>query len=285
MIGKGKSISHTRASIGYGWDQEKNAEVVLRQHLVGENPNEITQEFQCIQQMNNDCKRNTLSFVISPTIQDGQRLKAKELEKVTQEFINKMKLMERQAIAFVHRDKEHTHIHLYVNRIDFKGLAYKDSFIGKRSQQAAEKVAEQLKLTTVKQVQFERDFQTRELRNEIKRRHELTLKYQKPENYQQYLDGMKVNGVEVMPSINKQGKLQGFRFHFQGNSFKGSEIHRNMGMAGIGRSIAQNNSVHKVISKNNTIALLGKVVPVPQKLALTIAKKTIKKSIQIGMSI
>ena len=52
MIGKGKSISHTRASMGYGWNQEKNAEVVLRQHLVGENPKEITEEFQRIQAMN-----------------------------------------------------------------------------------------------------------------------------------------------------------------------------------------------------------------------------------------
>lgn len=285
MIGKGKSISHTRASIGYGWNQEKNAEVVFRQHLVGDNPNEITEEFQRIQQMNNDCKRNTLSFVISPTIKDGKKLKAKELERVIKEFIEKMKLTERQAIAFVHRDKEHTHIHLYVNRIDFKGVAYNDSFIGKRSQQAAQKVAEQLRLTTVKQVQFERDFQTKELRNEIKRRHELTLKHQKPKNYQQYLDGMKANGVEVKPSINKQGQLQGFRFHFQGHSFKGSEINRNMSMAGIGRGIVQNSSPQKVISKNNTIALLGNAVPVPQKLVLTIAKKTIKKTIQIGMSI
>ncbi|WP_136468908.1 relaxase/mobilization nuclease domain-containing protein [Flagellimonas onchidii] len=285
MIGKGKYISHTRASIGYGWNQEKNAEVVLRQHLVGDNPNEITQEFQRIQQMNNDCKRNTLSFVISPTIKDGKKLKAKELERVTKEFIEKMKLTERQAIAFVHRDKEHTHIHLYVNRIDFKGVAYNDSFIGKRSQQAAEKVAEQLRLTTVKQVQFERDFQTKELRNEIKRRHELTLKHQKPENYQQYLDGMKANGVEVKPSINKQGQLQGFRFHFQGHGFKGSEINRNMSMAGIGRGIVQNSSPQKVISENNTIALMDRKVPVPQKLVLTIVKKAIKKTIQIGMRI
>ncbi|MEM8937932.1 MAG: relaxase/mobilization nuclease domain-containing protein [Bacteroidota bacterium] len=283
MIGKGKSISHTRASIGYGWNQEKNAEVVFRQHLVGDNPTEITQEFQRIQQMNNDCKRNTLSFVISPTIKDGKKLKAKELERVTKEFIEKMKLTERQAIAFVHCDKEHTHIHLYVNRIDFKGVAYNDSFIGKRSQQAAEKVAEQLRLTTVKQVQFERDFQTKELRNEIKRRHELTLKHQKPENYQQYLDGMKANGVEVRPSINRQGQLQGFRFHFQGHSFKGSEINRNMSMVGIGRCIVQNGSPQKVISKNNTIALMGKTVPVPQKLVLTIAKKAIKKTIHIRM--
>jgi hypothetical protein len=81
------------------------------------------------------------------------------------------------------------------------------------------------------------------------------------------------------------GNLQGFRFHFQGHSFKGSEIHRNMSMAGIGKSIVQNSSPQKVISKNNPIALLGKAIPVPQKLALSIAKKAIKKSVQIGMSI
>jgi hypothetical protein len=285
MIGKGKSISHTRASMGYGWNQEKNAEVVYRQHLVGENPKEVTEEFQRIQEMNHVCERNTLSFVLSPTINDGHRLKKQELERIARAFMERMKLGERQAIAFVHRDKEHTHIHLYVNRIDFKGVAYNDSFIGKRSQKAAEKVAETMHLTTVRQVQMEREFNTLELRNEIKRRHELTLHYQKPENYQQYMEGMKANGVEVKPSINRQGQLQGFRFEFQGHSFKGSEINRNMSMAGIGRELTRYNTPQKIVSPNNTIKLLDKVVPVPEKLLLSMVKKAIRKSIDIGMGI
>ena len=41
--------------------------------------------------------------------------------------MKEMNLGERQAIAFVHQDKEHKHIHLYVNRIDFNGKAYNDS--------------------------------------------------------------------------------------------------------------------------------------------------------------
>ena len=285
MIGKGKSISHTRASMGYGWNQEKNAEVVYRQHLVGDNPKEVTEEFQRIQEMNHVCERNTLSFVLSPTINDGQRLKKRELERIAKAFMEKMKLGERQAIAFVHRDKEHTHIHLYVNRINFKGVAYNDSFIGKRSQKAAEKVAETMQLTTVRQVQMEREFNTLELRNEIKRRHELTLLYQKPENYQQYMEGMKANGIEVKPSINRQGQLQGFRFEFQGHSFKGSEINRNMSMAGIGRELTRYNAPKKIISPNNTIKLLDKVVPVPEKLLASLVKKAIRKSIDIGMGI
>ena len=285
MIGKGKSISHTRASMGYGWNQEKNAEVVFRQHLVGENPKEVTEEFQRIQEMNHVCERNTLSFVLSPTIDDGQRLKKKELERITRAFMERMKLGERQAIAFVHSDKEHTHIHLYVNRIDFKGVAYNDSFIGKRSQKAAEKVAETMQLTTARQVQMEREINTLELRNEIKRRHELTLKYQKPENFQQYMEGMKANGVEVKPSINRQGQLQGFRFEFQGQSFKGSEINRNMSMAGIGRELTRYNAPQKIVSPNNTIKLLDKVVPVSEKLLASLVKRAIKKSIDIGMGI
>ena len=75
---------------------------------------------------------------------------------MTQRFIQEMKLKERQAIAFVHRDKEHTHVHLYVNRIGFDGKAYNDSFIGKQSQLAAERVAKQMGLTTVREVQQEK---------------------------------------------------------------------------------------------------------------------------------
>ena len=127
---------------------------------MGENPKEVTEEFQRIQEMNHVCERNTLSIVLSPTINDGQRLKKEELERIARAFMKTMKLGERQAIAFVHRDREHTHIHLYVNRIDFKGVAYNDSFIGKRSQKAAEKVAETMQLTRVRQVQMEQEFNT-----------------------------------------------------------------------------------------------------------------------------
>lgn len=71
MIGKGKSISHTMASMSYGWNQEKDAEVVLKEFLHGDTPKEITQEFKMLQDQNYHCTKNTLSFVLSPTIEDG----------------------------------------------------------------------------------------------------------------------------------------------------------------------------------------------------------------------
>lgn len=288
MIGKGKSISHTQASMAYGWNQEKDAEVILKEFLHGDTPAEITKEFKMIQNQNYNCKKNTLSFVLSPTIEDGKRLNKKALENITKQFIKDMQLRERQAIAFMHQDKDHKHIHLYVNRIDFKGQAYNDSFIGKRSQQAAEKVAERMHLTTVKQVQFEKHFNQKEIRSEIKRRHDLTMKQFRPKSLDDYVKAMQTNGVNVIPTINKQNKLQGFRFEFDGHNLKGSAVHRQMSIGNIlkeisGRSKAQIHMNTK--TKTATVNLLGKAVDLTPSLSLKIAKFIIKKTIQKGIGI
>lgn len=283
MIGKGKAIAHTKASVKYGWNQEKNAEVVFRQNLAGENPDEISAEFGFVQEMNQNCQKNTLSFVLSPTIEDGKALKQKELKELCERFLKEMKLGERQAIAFVHRDKGHTHVHLYVNRIDFKGVAYNDSFIGKKSQLAAENVAGKMHLTTVKQVQMEREFNLKDIRSEIKRRHDLTMKQFQPKNYKDYMEVMKVNKVEVIPCINKANKLQGFRFQFDGYNLKGSEIHRSMSIGNIGKEMAGITGVKAFVKNNTQINLNGKAVKLSTNLAMNILKHAIKREIKRGI--
>lgn len=289
MIGLGKSISHTGASMGYGWDQEKDAKVVFREHLSGDNPKEITQEFKVIQSQNHKCKKNTLSFVLSPTIEDGRELKDKELREITERFVKEMKLQERQAIAFVHQDKSHLHIHLYVNRIGFDGKAYKDNFIGKRSQQAAERVARQMGITTVREVQQQKLDKVKEVRSEMKQIHEKVITEIKPKDFDQYIKQMKQRDVEVIPSINKSNRLQGFRFEYKGHNLKGSDVHRSMSMGRIAERIGFDKTVAQNITKENTLNLLGNRVGVSPNLAATIAKKAIKliikKSIDIGFEI
>ncbi|NJW55691.1 mobilization protein, partial [Salinimicrobium sp. CDJ15-91] len=73
MIGKGHSISRTRESIAYGWNQYKDAEVVHKEFLSGDTPQDIAEEFKIIQSKNDRCINNTLSFVVSPTIEDGKK--------------------------------------------------------------------------------------------------------------------------------------------------------------------------------------------------------------------
>src|SRR5690606_34080703 len=282
MIGKGKSISHTRASMMYGWNQEKDAEIVFSQNLAGDNPAEITKEFRFIQEQNINCQKNTLSFVLSPTIEDGRSLKQNDLREICERFMKEMKLGDRQAIAFVHKDKDHKHIHLYVNRIDFNGKAYNDSFIGKRSQLAAEKVAGEMNLTTVKQVQMEKEFNLKDIRSEIKRRHDLIMKDHKPKSYNQYIELMKANKVEVIPCINKANKLQGFRFQFDGYNLKGSEVHRSMSIGNIGKQMAATIGVKAFVRNNSHIIMGDKVVRLTTNLAMNILKQALKREVTRG---
>lgn len=282
MIGKGKSIAHTAASMSYGMDQAKGSEIVHTQYLAGETPREITEEFKVIQEQNELCKKNTLSFVLSPTIEDGKKLETEQLKEITQRFLKEMKLSEHQTVAFVHRDKEHTHVHLYVNRIGFDGKAYNDSFIGKRSQQVAERVAKQMDLTTVREVQQEKLDRMKGIRSEIQQIHERVMAKERPRDFDGYIKAMEQNNVKVIPSINKQDRLQGFRFEYKGTDLKGSEVHRSMSMGGIAGQMNFEKDRAQRIAKDKSMQLLGRTVNVPTNLATAILKKTMKLAIKVA---
>ena len=281
MTGKGTSISHTSACMGYGWNQEKDAEVVYREHLAGDNPKEIAEEFKIIQSQNERCKKNTLSFILSPTIKDGKELEKQQLKEMTERFLKEMRLRERQAIAFVHRDKQHVHVHLYVNRIGFDGKAYRDNYIGKRSQQAAEKVARDMGLTTVREVQRQKEHELHNIRGEINRIHEKVILQSRPRDFDQYIKSMEENKVKVIPSINRQNQLQGFRFEYKGTNLKGSEVHRSMSMGRIAGQLNFERERAQKISKDKSMQLLGRTVNVPVSLTKTIVKRTVKLAIKV----
>jgi len=289
MIGKGASIAHTGTSIEYGWNQEKDAEIVFSQHLAGTDPQQITEEFKLIQEQNTRCQKNTLSFILSPIPEEGKNLSKEQLGELAQRFVRQMQLKENQAIAFVHRDKAHTHVHLYVNRIGFDGKAYNDSFIGKRSQLAAENVAKEMGLTTVKEVQLEKELDTTKVRFQIKNIHQNVMSTERPKTLDGYIKAMKERNVEVIPSINKTNKLQGFRFEYQGHNFKASEVHRSMSGGRIMGQLSQNKGIVKPKEIGKSVQLLGKTLDMSTNLATSIAKniikKTIKKAIDTGIGI
>tara|TARA_R110002020_G_scaffold1998_1_gene9098 strand:- start:6779 stop:7636 length:858 start_codon:yes stop_codon:yes gene_type:complete len=285
MIGKGKSIANTGTNMEYGWNQEKDAEVVFRQHVAGNNPKQVTEEFKLLQEQNHRCQKNTMSFILSPTPEDGRNLGKSRLKEMTQLFVKEMQLKERQAIAFVHRDKAHTHVHLYVNRIGFDGKAYNDSFIGKRSQLAAENVAKEMGLTTVKEVNLEKELDTKQTRLNIKNIHQKVMENQKPKTLDDYIKAMKAEQVKVIPSINKSNKLQGFRFEYKGVNLKGSEVHRSISGGKLIGQLNMNNTLGKHKETAKSVRLLGKSVEMSANLATSLAKNIIKKAIDTGIGI
>lgn len=224
MIGKGKSIPYGNNGIDYALKKE-GSEVIDKNLVVGDNGTEIKNEFKTFQNLNHRCVNNDISFVISPEPKDGRKLTSDDLKDISKDFLKKMGLEKHQSITIKHSDKAHAHLHIYVNRIDHNGNAYKDKHIGYKSQDMADKVAIEKNLTRAKVVEELRKENFKDIKSEILRISDLSISH-KPDNLKQYIELMKSSGVEVKPTINKAGEAQGLRLKFQGHDFKASEIHR-----------------------------------------------------------
>jgi len=201
-------------------------------------------------------------------------MNTEDLGKLTKTFIQYMKLQERQAVAYVHRDKAHTHVHLYVNRIDLKGKAYTDSFIGKQSQWAAERTAKQMGIQTVQDVQLEKNKALAQTRGEIYKAHQQVI-HGSTNDLQTYINRMQEQHITVIPVINKSKQLQGFRFEYKGQNIKGSEVHRSMSASNLLKSI----------NRAKAVVLSGGSIPIAPTLAKAVAKKILKIVIDKGIGI
>ena len=234
MISKAKSCPGGTALFNYVVNDEKGYEL-LRNGLSGITPKEMYSDMSIIQNQNLRCKNNTISIVLSPTIEDSNRMSNDQLKELTKGFLREMSLdpKSNQFIAFVHTEKDHKHLHILLNRVKSDGRLINDSFISKKAQDAAHKLALEYGWTSAKDIKETREREqkdfTKEVRSIIKKAHYLVLKG-KPKNLVAYQKDMAKFGIQVLPTINKQGNIQGYRFihDASGTNLKASEVDRNL---------------------------------------------------------
>lgn len=239
MIGKAKSCIGGTALANYVMKDTKGYEL-LRNNLSGVTPTEILQEMKVIQNLNQKAQYKTLSLVLSPEKTEGQKLTNKELQEMTLDFLKELKIdvKNQQYLAFVHTEKEHKHIHIICNRVKDNGTLVSDNFIGKKAQWAAHRIAKERGLISAKERMIENlknieqgQDNNRAIKNKILEKHNLVMKTN-PKSMEEYKRKMYDFGVKVIPTINRQGLIQGHRFLDleSGSDFKASEIHRKLGL-------------------------------------------------------
>ena len=239
MIGKVKSCIGGTALANYVMKDAKGYEL-LRNNLSGETPTEILHEIKIIQDLNQKAQYKTLSLVLSPEKTEGQKLTNKELQEMTLDFLKELKIdtKNQQYLAFVHTEKEHKHIHIICNRVKDDGTLVSDNFIGKKAQWAAHRIAKERGLISAKERMIENLKNIEQgkdnkgaIKNKILEKHNLVMKIN-PKSMEEYKHKMYDFGIKVIPTINRQGLIQGHRFLDleSGSDFKASEIHRKLGL-------------------------------------------------------
>lgn len=299
MISKAKAIKGSAASIDYIMKEEKNCFELCRNDVIGENGNEILAEFREVQSINDNCKNNTFSIVLSPN--NDQVHNAQELRKFTEKHLENLGLKNNQYIAYVHQNTKATHVHIIANRINYKGKALDDSYIGFKAQNSAESIAKENGLTTAKEIRQEKAIErqlnkeiNKEIKADIYKAHNISVKQSK--TFPEYIQNMHNKGYKIEPVINKGNNLQGFKIHdkMSGLTFKASEINKNCGIKtmlekGVSFKGMTLQNLGKEVTKNITdkatlITPINLTPPLLKIASLSIKLfKSAQKGFEIGM--
>lgn len=245
MIARGKSINHTVNALGYA-EQKLDAKEIDRGLVCGETKEEIFKEFQMFQEQNTRCQKNTFAFVVSPSEPDGSKLTDKDFRGITQDFLKKLDLQDRQYIAYKHVDNGNPHLHIYVNRIDLEGKAANDKYISNRSSRAADEIAQERQLIQARQVQIEKQLIQEKKYSRVLEAHKSVLEA-KPKDLGEYTSLMKKRGYEPKIKYSKLGKPVGMQFNIGNELIKGSAIHKTMSAARIEKAVIE---IGKTIVRN-----------------------------------
>ena len=168
-----------------------------------------------------------------------------------------MCLANHQWVAVMYKDTDNMHIHIIVNRISLYGNVYDTTFVSNRAARVAEKLSRKYGMTIAKEVKAEKKHQnvnanpTREQTKQKVQQICYTLLNQYKgtgiAGHSMFLYELSRNGIGIERMKNKQDKVYGLKFSYEGMTFKASEIGREFDYHSLQKNFESTNKKSKEI--------------------------------------
>lgn len=128
MYGKILHGSSFGGLVNYVNDSRKNATLVAASDGINLTNNQtITDSFVMHAGLSCRTKKPVAHFVLAFSPHDASRINNAILGQLVNDYLQRMGYDDNQFVAFRHYDKEHPHVHIVVNRVNFKGKCTKDA--------------------------------------------------------------------------------------------------------------------------------------------------------------
>ena len=266
MIGKCKAIAHGSTALEYIFREGKLGSRLAFHNLCSREPKAIYEEMKVVSDYNTRCRNKFLRIEIGIAPQDERKLPVSELMRIAHLFAKQIGLDNHQWVAVTHKDTDNRHLHIIANRISLYGEVYDTTFVSNRTARVAEEISRSKGLTIAKEVRAERKHQkvkanpTREqTKQQIQKIcYALLEKYTGTgiTGHSMFLYDLNKSGVTIERLKNKQGKVYGLKFSYNGQCFKASEIGREFGYHSLRKNfeIANKAETKETITKAHTLA-------------------------------
>ena len=262
MIAKCKAIAHGGNALEYIFHEGKFGWLLALHNLCGETPKEIHEEMKLINDYNSRCKNKFLRIEIGIAPQDELRMTFKTLNRLALLFAKQMGLDDHQWVAVTHKDTDNLHIHIIANRISLGGQVYDTTFVSNRAARVAEELSRKHGLTIAKEVHSARPHRKAQYapaRERTKQQvrnicYALLDKHRGKSlsGHSMLLYELYRSGVTIERMKNKQGKVYGLKFTYDGHSFKASEIGREFGFRTLSKQFESGNVQKPIIPSSHS---------------------------------
>ncbi|ETK09156.1 mobilization protein [Tannerella sp. oral taxon BU063 isolate Cell 6/7/9] len=257
MIAKCKAIAHGGNALEYIFCEGKLGRLLALHNLCGETPKEIHEEMKLINDYNSRCKNKFLRIEIGIAPKDEPLMTFKTLNRLALLFAKQMGLDDHQWVAVTHKDTDNLHIHIIANRISLGGQVYDTTFVSNRAARVAEDLSHKYGLTIANEVHSARphrkvqaDPARERTKHQVRNICYALLEKHKGKGlsgHSMFLYELHRSGVTIERMKNKQGKVYGLKFTYDGHSFKASEIGRDFGFRTLPKQFESDNTLKPII--------------------------------------
>ena len=257
MIAKCKAIAHGGNALEYVFREGKLGQILALHNLCSETPKEIHEEMKLINDYNSRCKNKFLRIEIGIAPKDEPQMTFKTLNRLALLFAKQMALDDHQWVAVTHKDTDNLHIHIIANRISLGGQVYDTTFVSNRAARVAEDLSRKHRLTIANEVRSVRPHRKAQADPERERTKQqvrnicyaLLEKHKRKglSGHSMFLYELHRSGVTIEHMKNKQGKVYGLKFTYDGHSFKASEIGREFGYRTLPKQFEADNTLKPII--------------------------------------
>ncbi|TRX72547.1 relaxase/mobilization nuclease domain-containing protein [Carboxylicivirga sp. M1479] len=142
-IVKGKCF---RGVVNYVLDEKKGTELLSSDGLRLKDTESIIQSFQSQVELNQRITKPVYHISLDFSANDKAKLTNELMVEIGKSYMEKMNIDETQYLIARHYDKEHPHIHLVINRVDFNGNTITDKNDRIRSERICKELTRQHQL-------------------------------------------------------------------------------------------------------------------------------------------
>ncbi|MBI9059092.1 MAG: relaxase/mobilization nuclease domain-containing protein [Labilibaculum sp.] len=228
--------------VNYILDKKKGTELLDSEGLRLKNKETMIESFRQQSELNPRISKPVYHISLSFSAKDKWFLADELMVNIARQYMCRMNICETQFLIVRHFDKEHPHIHMVINRVDYHGKTISDRNDRIRSEKICKNLTKQHGLYFAKgkeQVKVNR------LHEPDKSKYEIYNALQKyvPESgdWLELVMNLEEQGISIdFKTKGKTAEVQGVRFIKNGLSFNGSKIDRQFSFSKIDAQLKQN---------------------------------------------